>query len=257
MEIAALLDNKLFVAVSAAMFGALFTLISQSLSNRRALFSYRVFHSRVGLSTDDAIYGSVKVFWNNNPVSHLFLSTIELTNQSARDFESVQVRVFSTDTALLSQRTEIVGTTRHVEFTEDYRNKISVPEGEQPRIDQFELYNRQRDYILPILNRGQVVRLQLLNAPYSDDQPCIWLDVLHKGVKCKFEIPQSFIFGVPQQDAALIGTILSLLVILLIVNFAASVTTASLLSFVVGWLVLVPGAITIRCAQRIRDFFAG
>ena len=171
--------------------------MAQYILNKRGIFSYNVFHNRVGISTEDAIYGSVKVTWNENPVAHLYLSTVELTNQSMKDYESVVVRIYTSNTQLLTQRTEIAGTTRLIDFSEDYKKEIAVREGDRPSDSQFNLFRSQRDYFVPTMNRGQILRFQFLNAAISEHQPNIWVDVLHKGVKCKFRIAKNFSFWCP------------------------------------------------------------
>lgn len=93
MDTSNLIDSKIFVAIASALGGIIVTVITQYLLNKRALFTYRVFHNLVGLSAENAIYGCVKVTWNDNPVSHLYVSTVELTNQSMKDFHSVFMRV--------------------------------------------------------------------------------------------------------------------------------------------------------------------
>ena len=149
------LNNKLILVIVAALLGGIVTIITQRLLNRRALFTYSVLHNQVGLSAEDAVYGSVQIAWNNNPVDHLYLSAVELTNQSTKDFESVTVCAFTNNTMLLGAKTEVVGTTRVLKHTDDYQKQIEVAAGEQPTDSQFNLYRHQREYIIPTMNRGQ------------------------------------------------------------------------------------------------------
>ena len=64
----------------------------QRIVNKRGLFTFVVRHNKVGESTDDAIFGTVRVTWNDNIIRHLYLSTVELTNESLKDFENVVVK---------------------------------------------------------------------------------------------------------------------------------------------------------------------
>ena len=107
MDISIIINSKIFIGIVSAVGGIAVTVMAQYILNKRGIFSYNVFHNRVGISTEDAIYGSVKVTWNENPVAHLYLSTVELTNQSMKDYESVVVRIYASNTQLLTQRTEI------------------------------------------------------------------------------------------------------------------------------------------------------
>ena len=72
----------------------------------RGLFTYFVWHNKVGVSVDDAVFGTVRVTWNDNLVANLYSSTVELRNESLKDYENVVVRVFSNDTIHLTERAE-------------------------------------------------------------------------------------------------------------------------------------------------------
>ena len=257
MDISIIINSKIFIGIVSAVGGIAVTVMAQYILNKRGIFSYNVFHNRVGISTEDAIYGSVKVTWNENPVAHLYLSTVELTNQSMKDYESVVVRIYTSNTKLLTQRTEIAGTTRLIDFSEDYKKEIAVREGDRPSDSQFNLFRSRRDYFVTTMNRGQMLRFQFLNAAISEHQPNIWVDVLHKGVKCKFRIAKNLVFGVPQPEAALVGTFVGLIAVGLIIIFLNSITLAALLSFIIGLFVIIPGAYSVKVLRKIRDWLAG
>src|SRR3972149_901514 len=94
------LDNRLVVVLFSVVAGAIVTLLAQRILNKRGLFTYFVWHNRVGVSADDAVFGTVRVTWNNNPVANLYSSTVELRNESLKDYENISVRVFSSETIL-------------------------------------------------------------------------------------------------------------------------------------------------------------
>jgi len=257
MDIYTLLNSKIFIALASAFGGVVVSVITQNWLNRRALFTYYVFHNQIGLTSEDPIYGSVKVTWNDSPVGRLYLSTIELINESTKDFESVMVRVFTNNTLLLTQRTEISGTTRVIDFTDEYKKEIFVPEGEQPSDQQFELYRHRRDYIIPTMNRGQKVRFELLNAATTDEQPAIWLEILQKGIKCKFRIAHPLFMGVPQPLAAFVGSLIGFIAVLFLLFLSNNIFIVGILSYAIGLIVLVPGALAIRGYRKVRGWFAG
>lgn len=253
----AVFDSKLLLALVTGVVSVFVTLLTQHVLNRRARFRYFVMHDRVGLSADDIIFGSVRVTWNGNAVANLYSSTIELVNESMRDFENVVIRVYTADTILLTQQTEIVGTTHILDWTSEYSQQMHVAEEQEPTPQQFNLYSSQRDYLAPIMNRGQVVRLTFLNAAKEQTQPTLWLDILHKGVKLKFGVAQKQILGVAQPMAALVGSLLGVLVIGVIVVFIHSVWLASIIALVYGLFAQIPGAYAIRAMRSIQRFFGG
>ena len=257
MDISNIIDSKLFIGISSAIIGITLTIIAHLYLNKRGIFSYYVFHTRIGQSTRNKVYGSVKLTWNESPISNLYLSKVELINKSLKDYESVIVKIFTNNTILLTQSTQIVGTTRSIDFTEEYIKKISVKEDNKPSKEQLALFRKQRDFFVPTMNRNQTLRFEFLNSAISTQQPSIWVDVLHKGVKCKFRIAQNMIFGVPKGDAAIIGAIFGLIVVFLLIIFINNVPISAFISFIIGLTVIIPGAFIVKIFRKIRDLLAG
>ena len=258
MDISNIIESKLFIAIVAVIFGSLLTIFTQLFLNKRGIFSYYVFHNRIAQSAEDIIYGSVRVTWNGSPISNLYISAVELINNSLKDYESVIVRIFTNNTTLLTQKTYIIGRrTRSIDFTEDYKSKIAVKEGNKPTAEQLKLFCSQRDYFIPIMNRGQILRFEFLNSALPKQQPTIWVDVLHKGVKCKFKKAKNMIFGIPQNEAAITGTIVGLIAIISIIIFINSVLVSAVLSFIIGLIAVIPGAYVVKILRKIRDMLAG
>lgn len=248
-----ILSNPWLFAAISGLAGAVLTIAVQRVLNKRGLLTYAAVHNRVGMSAEDTVFGSVQVTWNGNPIANLFISTIEMRNESLRDFEGVTVRVWTTSALLLTERTEIPGTIQGLEWTPAFAERLAIPPGAEPSPEQFALVRGQRDYLIPTLNRGQVIRFTFLNAAESSEAPSIWLDVLHPGVKLKYRVvPQEFL-GVPQPAAALAGTLLGLVVVPVIVTSLQNAWVIAVLAFVYGVLVLLPGALMLKLWRWARD----
>src|SRR5689334_22500605 len=118
-----------------------------------------------------------------------------------KDYENVVVRTFTSDTVLLTERTDIVDTTQIARWTDEFSQQLAVIPGQQPTEAQLNLHGMRREYLLPIVNRGQRVRFHFLNAAKTQQMPSIWLEAVHKGVKVKFRPARIEILGVPQPTA--------------------------------------------------------
>lgn len=66
------INGKYFLGIASGFGGVILTLLTQYILNKRGLFNYSVRHDRVSVSADDAVFGSVRVTWNGNPVGNLF-----------------------------------------------------------------------------------------------------------------------------------------------------------------------------------------
>ncbi|MDQ8176972.1 MAG: hypothetical protein P3A58_06330 [Gemmatimonadota bacterium] len=249
-----LLANPWILAAASGIGGGLVTVIVSRVIGKRGLFTYNVWHDRVAVATDDAAFGSVRVLWGEQQVANLFLSTVELRNESLRDFTNVTARVWSPTSNLLTERSEIAGTTHSLHWTEEYAALLALPPGVDATDTQLRLWNSQRDYNIPTMNRGQVVRISILNSVRGPGIPELTLEILHPGVRVKFRaVPQVFL-GVPQPAAALTGTISGLVVVPLVASLVQSPLAAAVLAFVYGVVVLIPGALILRLARRVREW---
>ncbi len=102
------MNTRTAVAVISAVVGGLVAFLIQRFLNKRGSFTYFVRHTSVGVSADDAIFGTVRLTWNDNPIAHLYASTVELRNESLTDYENVVVKVFSNDTEFRDQQRSLL-----------------------------------------------------------------------------------------------------------------------------------------------------
>ncbi|MXZ26978.1 MAG: hypothetical protein F4Y72_01580 [Gammaproteobacteria bacterium] len=234
--------------------GSLLTITIQLIRNKRGLFSYSVQHERIGISGSDNSLGSVAVTWNDTPVPRLYVSTVELKNASLKDYENVLVRVFTNDAHLLNETTYMVDTTRAIHWTSEFAQFIRVEPGSEPTVEQKERYFKQRDYLVPTMNRGQIVRLTFLTVPATDQNPNLWLDIVHTGAKLKFQARQEEFLGIPQRSTALAGAALSLIFYLFAIWLIDSVWVAAGLCLLFGLLAAIPGALLLKLFRLIRSW---
>lgn len=252
-----MLENKFVIAVVSWIGGILAAVLVQQILSRRRVLSYFVNHWKVGTSADDRTFGSVQITWNGAQVPNLYLSTVELTNESSRDLQDVHVKAFTGDTTLLSEFPHLIGTTRSVKYSPEYEQEIAVAPAATPTQLQREIYGQRREYLVPVLNRGQKIRFQYINISQSEKQPTIWLEVLHPGVVLKFRPPQNQIFGVSQPMATLAGILLGLLFTTLLYAYCPYVWLIAFGSLFFGFIAQVPGAYAIRAFRQVRGWITG
>ena len=257
MDFIEILKNEYLSIVFGGFAGVITAWITQRVLNKRGLFSYYVNHNRVGITTEDTTFGNVSVTWNNNPIRHLFFSTLELKNESLNDYENVIIRTYTDNTRLLSESTQILESPNILEWTEKFKNQLRVENGQEPTEAQTAIYNGQREYLIPVFNRGQVIRISYLNSATSEEVPSIWLSATIKGVKVKFRIPREQIYGVPQPQAALAGVVIGFLLIIPLVIYIHNTWVVALLAIIYGFIAQVPGAFFIKMTRKIREAIGG
>ena len=173
MNLLQILQNEYISIIAGGLGGIATAWITQRVLNKRGIFSYTVTHNRVGITAEDAIFGNVAVAWNGNPVQNLYLSTIEMKNESMNDYENVVVSAFTSDTILMTEQTQLLDTPNILEWSEKYKKQVHVEPGSTPTESQWNTYNSSREYVVPILNRGQSIKITYLNSAKGTTTPSI------------------------------------------------------------------------------------
>ena len=247
-----------YISIIAGGLGGVFTgWLTQRVLNRRGIFSYSVTHNRVGITAEDPIFGNVAVSWNGNPVQNLYLSTIEMKNESMNDYENVVASVYTNDTRLMTEQTQLMDTPNILEWSEKYKKQMHVEPGNAPTETQWNTYNNSREYAVPILNRGQSVKITYLNSAKGTSMPNIWLSIAQKGVRLKFQGPRNQILGVPQGQAALFGVFIGIVVLVALPLLVSELWVAAVIAMRYGLAAQLPGAYAIKLIRLARDAIGG
>lgn len=247
------LSGRLVVAVASV---ALTALVSRFVA-RRSVFAYTVRTDRIATSADDSILGSVGVTWRGTPVSHLFLSVIDLVNESARDHEKVVVRVVAAQGTLLGEQVSLVGSTRKVQFTDTFVASAMPTPGGSPTSEQAALFARLREYEIPTLNRrGKVQFIYSIHAA-AGELPRLELEVDHTGVVLRPRRPRPQVLGVSTSVAGGTGVIVGILGLWLLVTCVHEPWAIGAVAFAYGCIAQVPGAAIIRVWRWLRGTFEG
>jgi hypothetical protein len=251
------LPHDIVMALVASLISIAATLVVQWLLNRRRLITWSATHTRLGISADDAVFGSVRVTINGNPVQNLFSSTVELVNQSTKDFEQLPIRIYAGDVSLQSERSELVGTTQIIPPSPTYVEEIAVRPSEKPTDAQLNIWTSRRDYLIPVFNRGQKARFTYLCIANNDQLPEIYVEIQHQGVLAKFRPPTPQYMDVPQARAALIGSTIGVAALAAISQFSLAGASIGLVALIYGLLAVVPGAMIYRGLRKIKSWLIG
>lgn len=257
MNLLQILQNEYISIIAGGLGGIATAWITQRVLNKRGIFSYTVTHNRVGITAEDAIFGNVAVSWNGTPVQNLYLSTIEMKNESMNDYENVVVSAFTSDTRLMTEQTQLLDTPNVLEWSEKYKKQVHVEPGSAPTESQRNTHNSSREYVVPILNRGQSIKITYLNSAKGATTPSIWLSVAQKGVKLKFQVPQNQILGVPQGQAALFGVFIGVAVLIALSLSIQEPWLVASIAMIYGFVAQLPGAYAIKLIRRARELIGG
>lgn len=248
-----LLDSKLLISGISILGGTLLGNFVAVYRSRIKVLEYTVTHDRIGLSANDAIFGNVRVTWQGHEVTNLYSSVVTVINGTTVDYTNLKLKVYTGATLLLTERTEISGSTHVLSWTPEYATRLSVPADGVATDQQLDLHRHSREYQIPVLNRGQRAVMHFLSTvPNANDGPGVWVDLLHPGAQIQFRQLTPQIHGVPIRMAIAIGLPTSLLVLVGVSLIVDEVWAAATIAMVVGLFAQSVGAGIYRAARFIR-----
>lgn len=240
LDLIPLLNSKLSLFVLGGLLGGLLT----HLRRRVRTLEYTVHHDRVAIAADDNVFGAVRVTWQGHDVTNLFTSTVTVHNTTQNDYENLKLTAYTADdTILLTQFTQVPGTSYILRFSAEFEAQLNIPDGQQPTEQQLETYRHRREYVVPVLNRGQTAVIRFLTTvPPGRNGPSVWVDMLHAGLRITYRPNIPHVHGVPLRYALWAGLVASVAALVFSGLFVANVWLAASLCLLVGLAAQLVGA---------------
>lgn len=242
--------------------GSFFTLLFSKIQNKTLKIIYSVWTNRIGLATDDPIFGSVRVLWQNNPVRNLYLSTITIENATDRDCENFEVKLYTENkTTLLTEHSIILDTPYILEWSSSFKKKLEIPEGGDVAPSQLNIYNHQREFFIKVLNRGQKIQISLLSTRPDDDiTPEIFISTQTKGIEIK-RVNKPYIilyeiFGVPINVALFRGLIILFIISIALGLFLKNIWVAVIMAAICGSISNLLGALEYKFEKFVFNLIS-
>jgi len=248
-----LLDSRWILGVVCAAAGAFLGNFVAAYRSRIRFIEYTVNHQPLGLSAEDAVFGSVRVTWQGNEVTNLFLSTVTIHNTTFVDYTNLVFRIFTGTTLLLTEHSEVADSSFMPMATEEFVRLITPPAGTAPTEAQFNLVRHRREYAVPVLNRGQrIIFTYLTTVPTVGEAPLVWVDMLHPGAQIMFRPAVGEIHGVPVRLALPLGLFVCLLVAVAVTAAIGKVWIGAIICTLAGLTTQTLGAWVYRAFRFVR-----
>lgn len=250
-----LLTSEHLIPVATFLGGLVVSNVVGLLRNRVRTLTYTVTHNRIGLSTDDQIFGAVRVTWQGVEQGNLWHSTLALENQGTRDYSKFEIVAYTgPDTRLLTAMTKVVGTPNVLIYTDQFVAVTAVPAGAQPTDKQWDFWSHRREYKVPVLNRGQRIELIYLTTVQPPaPSPTVLLDIVHEGVRLEYQPNVPLAHGVPLKKASGTGIVACMGIVLLAGFLVSQPWLAALIGAVAGLFGQTLGAYCYKVYRLAKD----
>jgi len=229
--------------------GVLLTHLWEKFIHRISILRYTVYHQHIALSSNIPEVGTIEVLHNNKSVKNIYLSTVYVNNDTNRDLSNIEVSLScdSNSTILFSQAIN-KSSGKYLEFTNNFSSLLSNNKpSEIKRVDS------SRDYLIPVINRGDVVEFSFLIVNDLGNLPIITAFCEHLGVKIKFQkAPRQKLFGESTAVCATIGLVITAIVSYLFIYFNFSLSAGVWLAFTMGLTASFIGFLFLKLFKLLR-----
>ncbi|MBX9697411.1 MAG: DUF4168 domain-containing protein [Alphaproteobacteria bacterium] len=181
--------------------------IWEKIRNRVTYLNYSVWHQSLGTSITDNLFGNVQILYNNNPVSSLYFTTLMLENHSSRDIENIEVNIYCDQaSSILISHGYVELSPNALKFSDEYHEMLKLAQTDS---SLWTNVISRRDYNIPVINRGDTVKFQLLTTNPTK-QPEIYANCDQAGIKLKYAVNLKDFKGETSKHCAWVGTAIAL-----------------------------------------------
>jgi len=246
------MTDKILVGIITFIAGGFVKHLWDRFINRITTIRYNVWHQYLGTSSDNPLFGSVKVLYNETPVKSLFTSMVTISNDGNRDLSDLELNIVcDARSAILISHGMNRASLNELLFTDNYFRVLS-----ENKPENYGYIFGRRDYKLPVLNRGDRVEILLLTTNFDAREPQITVSCDHPGVKMKFQkqAPQ-ILFGESQQQSAIVGLFIAVAICYFLTMSSLSLATAVWIAFGLGAFAAFFGVLAIKLFKYLRRIF--
>ncbi len=195
------IEKDIWKGIALFLFGAIVNHVWSRYRTRLKRLRWSAWHHRIAVAAEDPHFGRVDVLYEGQPVINVHSSQIQIENESNSDLTNVVINIAHLDgTRIYRSMGAVEGSLAAIPFTDAFSAALADFE----HADANYLITH-RDYRIPVLNRGTKVSFFLLVGRDHACQPLVTVSCDHVGVELKFLPPSYKVFGVPFQQAQVVG----------------------------------------------------
>lgn len=200
----------------------------------------------LAFATDDFGWGKVEILYNGAPAGTLHVVNVQVSNDSQTDLANVELDLQTNEGTFVIRSAAIVrGAANGLVFAPAYAGALaSFGHGLLTPLEVAN-WSRRSDFVVPVLNRGDVVDARLLVQRKDYLPPTVSVTCNHLGVRIKHQKPAQQFWGVNQALASWVGFFVGLGVVYATVRAGGATWSGALVPWLTGACgVLVGAALT-------------
>jgi len=227
----------------------------EKFKKRIRFVNYSINISKIGLDQRHMALGELEIRFNGEAISPLYVCELTLSNTSGIDLENVVFTVdVPNDVFILSSIPNVLGGMIYIPFTSEYIQRITSPDPQSPTQEAKHFFFHEKEYQIPLLNRGKTFILTLL-CQAQNTSPMISQTLKYKGVELRPAPLEPRVFGESPKRILVFGGVVVVGGWAAILQFCTNPAWASVLSMVLGLSFLLIGAVVSKLWTFVVSLF--
>lgn len=172
-----LFENQYANETLMVVIGTLIGYIATKFTSKMSVVTYNVSTSKLGETANNDIHGKIEVSHRGQVLPNFYCANIVVQNSSTQDLENIQMLFFVGDGVLiLSDFIRYTNAVKKIPYSSEYEEISKTPSNKN--------FFSRREYLIPVLNRGQSINVELTLTHRPDvGFPYINASMVHKGAK--------------------------------------------------------------------------
>lgn len=225
--------------------------------HRSTMLRWRALHQPLAITTRDAHHGTVQVTYNGSPVTNVYVTSLELQNDSSVDHQNVQLAFIASEGAgFLSGVGVIKGCADKLmpkatsNLSTQMQATTATPASSKPVVQN------RLEFSIPVLNRYTTITFIFLTHADLGRIVNVQLSCLHQGIRTKeLRYPQflpGIIWGESIRKAVAVGFIIQLIVVIVLCYIYPTHSWAFVLVLILGMLTMLYGAVAVKFLKYLN-----
>jgi hypothetical protein len=193
--------SQIIIPFITGLLGYVIAVFVERFKSRNVAIHFSILYNNIGTTSQIPHWGKIEVLHDGRPTQHLNFVTIEIQNDSSRNFTNMNINAFAEGESQFLRHSGIYNGTKTAILLESgfWNHFVKVgKENEtdlnlrklnpnhvtpQPLLNDINYVTKNRVFHLPVFNRKSSVTLNLLTENFKGQQPEVVVSVLHEGVK--------------------------------------------------------------------------
>jgi len=190
----------LYILIS-AFAGGLITIVTSKLLQKRSRFVIERNDEEFKQGHNLPIGANLQILFGQREITNFRITRFSIKNESTNDFENIKIRIWSgPDRYILHDQIRRIDFLDEIPYHPEFVAVLQPSESGKHSESQINKYYTQREYLIPTLNRFDIVEITVVSTVEPQKDSNVWIEIPHKGIRVINKYNRTFLIGAPHDE---------------------------------------------------------